>query len=45
MLILYRERDLDEAYQIDCKARTKGNEPWIQREALENTIDFDPEIK
>lgn len=32
MLILYRERDLDEAYQIDCKARTKGDEPWIKRE-------------
>ena len=32
MLILYRERDLDEAYRIDCRARTKGNEPWIKRE-------------
>ena len=38
MLILYRERDLDEAYRIDCKARTKGNEPWITRETLETSM-------
>ncbi len=36
MLILYRERDLDEAYRIDCKARTKGDEPWIRREEFRN---------
>ena len=36
MLILYRERDLDEAYRIDCRARTKGNEPWIKREDFRN---------
>ena len=36
MLILYRERDLDEAYRIDCKARTKGDEPWIRREDFRN---------
>ena len=36
MLILYRERDLDEAYKIDCKARTKGNQPWIKREDFRN---------
>jgi vacuolar-type H+-ATPase subunit C/Vma6 len=32
MLVLYRESDLDEAYKIDCKARAKGNEPWLKRE-------------
>ena len=32
MLVLYRESDLDKAYQIDCKARAKGNEPWLKRE-------------
>lgn len=36
MLILYRERDLDEAYKIDCRARTRGNEPWIKREDFRN---------
>ena len=36
MLILYRESDLDEAYRIDCRARTKGNEPWIKREDFRN---------
>ena len=32
MLVLYRESDLDKAYRIDCKARAKGNEPWMKRE-------------
>ena len=32
MLVLYRESDLDKAYRIDCKARAKGNEPWLKRE-------------
>ena len=32
MLVLYRESDLDKAYKIDCKARAKGNEPWLKRE-------------
>ena len=31
-MILYREKDLDEAYKIDCKARTHNNMPWIKRE-------------
>jgi hypothetical protein len=31
-MILYREKDLDEAYKIDCKARTRHNIPWIKRE-------------
>jgi predicted alternative tryptophan synthase beta-subunit len=31
-LILYREKDLDEAYKIDCKARSRNNMPWISRE-------------
>jgi hypothetical protein len=31
-LILYREKDLDEAYKIDCKARTRHNIPWVKRE-------------
>ena len=31
-MLLYLEKDLDRAYRLDCKARTKGNEPWITRE-------------
>jgi hypothetical protein len=31
-VILYREKDLDEAYKIDCKARTRNNMPWVKRE-------------
>ena len=31
-MILYREKDLDRAYKIDCRCRTKNNSPWIQRE-------------
>ena len=31
-MILYREKDLDEAYRIDCKARTRNNMPWVKRE-------------
>ena len=31
-MILYREKDLDEAYKIDCKARTRHNIPWVKRE-------------
>ena len=31
-MLLYTEKQLDKAYRIDCKARTKSNLPWIQRE-------------
>ena len=31
-MLLYLEKDLDRAYRLDCKARTKSNEPWITRE-------------
>ncbi len=31
-MLLYTEKQLDKAYKIDCKARTRCNEPWIQRE-------------
>ena len=31
-MILYREKDLDEAYKIDCKARTRHNIPLVKRE-------------
>ena len=31
-MLLYTEKQLDKAYRIDCKARTKCNEPWVQRE-------------
>ena len=31
-MLLYLESDLDSAWHIDCKARTKQNVPWIQRE-------------
>tara|TARA_R110002012_G_scaffold312216_3_gene522413 strand:+ start:519 stop:752 length:234 start_codon:yes stop_codon:yes gene_type:complete len=31
-MILYTEEQLDNAYRLDCKARTKSDEPWITRE-------------
>jgi len=31
-MLLYTEKQMDVAYRIDCKARTKSNLPWIQRE-------------
>ena len=31
-MLLYTEKQLDVAYRIDCKARTKSNEPWVKRE-------------
>ena len=31
-MLLYLEKDLDRAYKLDCKARSKSNEPWITRE-------------
>ena len=31
-MLLYTEKQLDKAYRIDCKARTKCNEAWVQRE-------------
>tara|TARA_R100000781_G_scaffold37648_1_gene26606 strand:+ start:14187 stop:14441 length:255 start_codon:yes stop_codon:yes gene_type:complete len=31
-MLLYLETDLDRAYKLDCKARTKQNQPWIKRE-------------
>ncbi len=31
-MLLYTEKQLDKAYRIDCKARSKCNEPWVQRE-------------
>ena len=31
-MLLYTEKQLVVAYRIDCKARTKCNEPWVKRE-------------
>ena len=31
-MLLYLETDLDTAYKLDCKARTKCDEPWGTRE-------------
>ena len=31
-MLLYLETDLDTAYKLDCKARTKCDEPWVTRE-------------
>ena len=31
-LVLYLEEDLDRAYSIDCKMRTKQDLAWIKRE-------------
>ena len=32
ILIMYLEDDLDRAYRIDCKMRTKQDLAWIKRE-------------
>ena len=31
-MLLYTETQLEQAYRIDCKARTKSNEQWITLE-------------
>lgn len=31
-MLLYTEKQLDKAYRIDCKARTRSEEAWITRE-------------
>ena len=31
-MLLYLETDLDRAYKIDCKERSKKDKPWIKRE-------------
>jgi len=31
ILIMYLEDDLDRAYRIDCKMRSKVDIPWIKR--------------
>ena len=31
-MLLYTEKQLDIASRIDCKARTRCNEPWLKRE-------------
>ena len=31
-MLLYTEKQLDVAYRIDCKARTKCSEAWVTRE-------------
>ena len=31
-MLLYLEKDLDRAYKLDCKARTKCDEHWVTRE-------------
>jgi hypothetical protein len=34
-MLLYLETDLDKAYKIDCKERTKKDQPWVKREEFE----------
>ena len=31
-MLLYLESDLDSAWHLDCKLKTKQDEPWLQRE-------------
>lgn len=31
-MLLYTEKQLDVAYRIDCRARTRSEEAWITRE-------------
>ena len=30
-MLLYTEEDLDRAYKLDCKERTKQDKPWVTR--------------
>ena len=43
-MLLYLETDLDRAYKIDCKERTKKDQPWVKREEFrglyENLIEL-----
>tara|TARA_R100000995_G_C3367170_1_gene70073 strand:- start:3 stop:248 length:246 start_codon:yes stop_codon:yes gene_type:complete len=43
-MLLYLESDLDSAWHIDCKARTRQNKSWIEREdfrdVYERLIEF-----
>ena len=34
-MLLYTEKQLDVAYRIDCKARTKCNEAWVTEKTLD----------
>ena len=38
-MLLYLEKDLDKAYRLDCKARTKCNEPWVTREQFRSLFE------
>ena len=38
-LILYLEEDLDRAYRIDCKMRTRQDLAWIKREDFRKVYD------
>jgi len=38
-LILYLESDLDRAYRIDCRMRTKQDLAWIKREDFRKVYD------
>jgi len=33
-MLLYTEAQLDKAYRIDCKARTRSNHAWVLRETF-----------
>ncbi len=39
ILIMYLEDDLDRAYRIDCKMRSKVDIPWIKREEFRNVYE------
>ena len=36
---MYLEDDLDRAYRIDCKMRSKVDIPWIKREEFRNVYE------
>ena len=35
-MLLYTEEDLDRAYKLDCKARSKQDKPWVTRSDFRN---------
>ena len=39
ILIMYLEDDLDRAYRIDCKMRTKQDLAWIKRDKFRKVYD------
>jgi len=38
-MLLYTEEDLDRAYKLDCKERSKQDKPWVTRSDFRNVYE------